>query len=654
MTDETLDPRFERDLRAVLAASAPADAPPSLYASVASVTLPVVTMLQPQRRGWDRRALAVLAAAAVLAIVAVGIGSGIVRLPGVLPLIGAPTATPSTQTYRLYYEVTPLDRHEPTTDELQRALDVLAARAAAYQGTATGEVLADIPNTVAVDVVVPADDPGRLAELRAVLPIEGGLFIGTVNDGPVEVGASADGRDFEPAFGSGTGLTPTLRPDGSALDLAVEPGVFARFSDWADAHLGDTGVITTSDFVVVALAPITVPPQGGAWAIPFTPDQVAAGIPRKLLALFSSSSLRNPVREVAPRGVQLAPGITPQPEPTAVPTTRLSVEYRLAPDGRDPVAADLVAVTEVLRKRLDALDLATATIDTVDGHIVVTADVAGGEGAISLVRQDLALIGRLDVVPLGDTPAANGERIDLTAFPPLFSGDGIASASLGYDQTGSEAVDLVLAPEATALFADHTEAHVGQYIAIVADGVVLTAPVINSPIPDGEVQISIAADGSGAAQRQALVMLVRSGPLPVPIVEVSTNAAEPAPTPTLEPMPTTLSVAGSVAACPAVAGCVYDLQLRSAGAEWRAALTPDVNGQLTAGAGLPATLEPGDYTVTATARRNPDSIAGGMGDQGPVDATCTANVTVAGGDVVMVVSAAFDAGTCEVIAGVPR
>jgi hypothetical protein len=31
MTDEILDPRFERDLRAVLAASEPADVPPTTH-----------------------------------------------------------------------------------------------------------------------------------------------------------------------------------------------------------------------------------------------------------------------------------------------------------------------------------------------------------------------------------------------------------------------------------------------------------------------------------------------------------------------------------------------------------------------------------------------------------------------------------------------
>jgi hypothetical protein len=662
MTDETTGLRFERDLRAMLAASEPADVPASLYATVGAIPRPAPGVVAPPaRQGWDRRALAVLAAAAVLAIVAVGIGSGIVHLPGILPQVGGPTAAPHTQTYRLYYEVTPLDRHTPMSDELQRALDVLKARAAAYQGTATGEVLADIPNTVAVDVTVPADDPGRLEELRAVLPIEGGLTIGTMNDGPIEIGASADGRDFEPALGSGSGFTPTLRPDGSALDLAVEPGIFAQFSEWANAHPGGTGVITTSDGLVLALAPIAAPAEGGSWTIPFTPDQVAAGTPRKLLALFSSSSLQNPVREVAPRGETLAPGITPEPVPTPSPTVdpadQVRLEYRLVTVGVAPTADEVAAVIKVLRKRVEAAGIPSPSVEAADaGSIVMVAAIRKDDYAATMaLRQILAATGRLDFVPLGDTPASQGEHIDLTALPPLFSGDQVASAKVGADQTGSRTVEFVLKPAAKALFADHTANHIGQYFAITVDGTVLTAPVINSSIPGGEIQISGGGVG-GFAQDEALalVALVGSGPLPTPIEEVSSNVENRAPAPTASPAPTTLSVAGYADGCTAPGGCTYSLQLRSADAEWQAALAIDAAGQASAGAGLPATLDPGDYTVTATARRNPDSIGGGIGDPGPVDATCTANFTVAQGDDVMVVSATFGTGACTVSAGVPQ
>ena len=659
MTHETREARFERDLRSMLLASEPAAVPAALYGLVDAIPRPEPAVLAPRPRGWDRRALAVLAVAAVLAIVAVGIGSGIVRLPGILPLIGGPSEVPGAGTYRLYYKVTPLDRHAPTADEVQRALDVLRARVAAYQGTASGEVLTDIPDTVAVDVTVPADDPGRLEELRAMLPMTS-IIIGTVTDGTVEVGGSTDDVSFEPAFGNGTAITPTLRADGSALDLVFGPEVATQFADWARSHAGGTAVVTV-DGVVTVLVPITVPAQGGSWTIPFTADEVAAGFPRRLLALFSSGSLQNPVSEVAPRGVQLAPGITPEPEPTAAPTVApgqgLRIAYRVLPFLDEPsTPADLAAILDIMAKRVlgggAAFSGANTGADTFEIGIAVPAHDAALTASL---RRLLGATGLVEFVPLGDI-GLEGGLID-PAAPRLFAGnlDPVTDAEVAYDQDGNRMVQLTLDTGAASEFATWSAAHVGELFAIVVDGEPVAVPSIGAAIPDGVLQVSSGGEGGWPeAEAADLVALLDSGRLPHPVEEISTNALEPAPTPTLAPMPTTLSVAGYVAACPGITGCVYDLDLRGVGADWRAALFPDANGQLTAGAGLPATLEPGDYTLTATVRRNPDSIAGGMGNPGPVDATCTVGFSVAAGDDVLVVSATFDAGVCEVSAGVPR
>ena len=581
-------------------------------------------------------------------------------MPGLLPQVGGPTAVPTTQTYRLYYEVTPLDRHTPSSDELQRALDVLKARAAAYQGTAAGEVLTDIPDTVAVDVTVPADDPGRLEELRAVLPLTGGVLIGTMSDGPIEVGASTNERAFEPAYGNGAAFIPSLRADGTALDLAIGPEARAPFEAWTRAQRGRTAVVTTQDGVVLALAPIA-PLTGASWAIPFTPEQMAAGDPRRLLALFSSGSLAHPVKEVAPRGVQLAPGISPEPEPTAAPTVApgqgLQVVYRVLPVLDEPATAgDLAAILDIMSMRVQGAGAAFSGANTGADTLEIGIAVPAQDAALTAsLRRLLGATGLVEFVPLGSI-GLEGGLIDPGA-PRLFAGnlDPVTDAEVAYDQDGNRLVQLTLEAGAAGEFAEWSGSHIGEVLAIVVDGEPVATPTIMSPITDGVVQLSSGGEG-GWPETEAtrLVALLASGRLPHPVEETSTNAVDAAPTPTPTPFPTTVSVAGYVAACPAVAGCVYDLDLRGAGADWRAALFPDANGQLTAGDGLPATLEPGDYTVTATARRNPDSIAGGMGDPGPIDATCTVDFSVAAGDDVLVVSATFDAGVCEVSAGVPR
>ena len=659
MTHETREALFERDLRSMLLASEPADVPASLYRLVDAIPRPEPAVLTPRPRGWDRRALSVLAVAAVLAIVAVGIGSGIVRLPGILPLVGGPSEVPGAGTYRLYYKVTPLDRHEPTADEVRHALDVLRARVAAYQGTVSGEVLTGIPDTVAVEVTVPADDPGRLGEMRALLPLAG-IIIGTVTDGTVEVGGSTDGVSFEPAFGNGTGITPTLRADGSALDLVFGPQVATQFADWARSHAGGTAVVTV-DGVVTMLVPITVPAQGSSWTIPFTADEVAAGFPRRMFALFSSGSLQNPVREVAPRGMQLAPGITPEPEPTLSPTVApgkaLYIEYEVLPaDATQPTTQDVYDIEDLLSARLTATGITGFRIGTMTESETITVDVpvpADEPSVTGPVRQLLGATGLVEFVPLG-TVGLEGGLIDPGA-PRLFAGnlDPVGDAAVVFDQDGNRMVQLTLEPGAAAEFENWSATHIGELFALVVDGEVISVPTIMSAIPDGVLQVSWGAEGGWPeAEATNLVALLASGRLPHPVSETSTNAAEAARTPAPSAAPTALDVAGFVAACPAVGGCSYALELRGADAQWRADLAVDAAGQVTAGAGLPATLEPGYYSVTATSRRNPDSIGGGIGDPGPVDATCSADFTVAAGDDVMLVSATFAKGSCEIRAGV--
>ena len=57
-------------------------------------------------------------------------------------------------------------------------------------------------------------------------------------------------------------------------------------------------------------------------------------------------------------------------------------------------------------------------------------------------------------------------------------------------QTGEYAISFVLKPDATDIFGEYTTTHTGQYLAIVLDKQVISAPVIKNPITDGQGQIS--------------------------------------------------------------------------------------------------------------------------------------------------------------------
>jgi preprotein translocase subunit SecD len=140
------------------------------------------------------------------------------------------------------------------------------------------------------------------------------------------------------------------------------------------------------------------------------------------------------------------------------------------------------------------------------------------------VRKLVGQTGRLDFVPLGQTQVSEGQTIDLKQFPPLFSGDQVASATVGTDRNGRPAVDFVLKSEGAALFSDFTAKNVRTYFAITLDGAVVSAPIIENPIPNGNVQIT----GGGLAgfnvkDATNLVTILKFGSLPFPITALSSE-----------------------------------------------------------------------------------------------------------------------------------
>ena len=74
------------------------------------------------------------------------------------------------------------------------------------------------------------------------------------------------------------------------------------------------------------------------------------------------------------------------------------------------------------------------------------------------------------------------------------------------------------------MFADYTSKSIGQFFAIVLDGVVITAPNIQSPITGGEGVISGGGDGFTSVEVNRLVTILTYGPLPFPLKEAPSTA----------------------------------------------------------------------------------------------------------------------------------
>jgi preprotein translocase subunit SecD len=214
------------------------------------------------------------------------------------------------------------------------------------------------------------------------------------------------------------------------------------------------------------------------------------------------------------------------PSPVA-PAGGLRIEYQVMPDGGvEPLEADIAAVAAVIARRLDTMGIVAPSVTTApSGRIVVELAVdPSDEATTTALRQLIGTTGRIDFVPLSTTSIEAGQPVDPAKHPALFAGDRVASAGIGQDQDGLRTVDLTLDQDATALFAAYTRDHVGDYFAIVSDGVALSVPVIRSAIEGGQVQIMGAgAGGFPLDEAEALVTIIGSGPLPFPVQEVANS-----------------------------------------------------------------------------------------------------------------------------------
>jgi preprotein translocase subunit SecD len=207
------------------------------------------------------------------------------------------------------------------------------------------------------------------------------------------------------------------------------------------------------------------------------------------------------------------------------------VEYQALPkDGRNPGTGDLATIRDIIERRVNSTGVAEPIVQTQgsDRIVVELPGVSDPEAIRRLVGQT----GRLDFVPLPaatyGTAAAPGPQsaIEGQALPtpelPLFSGDQVESSNPTTDERGQRAVGFTLRGEGARLFSTYTSSHVGEFFAILLDGVVVSAPSINSPITTGTGIITGGGIGGfPAAEMNNLVTILRYGSLPFPVQELS-------------------------------------------------------------------------------------------------------------------------------------
>lgn len=115
-------------------------------------------------------------------------------------------------------------------------------------------------------------------------------------------------------------------------------------------------------------------------------------------------------------------------------------------------------------------------------------------------------------------------RYELVEIEPQMTGDRIRQSQVGVTRFGQREIQLSFTPEGAAEFGRVTEANVGRRLAIVLDGKLYSAPVLNEPIYGGNAQIT--GDFSQEEAKNVSDAL-NSGSLPFSISVVSRSNIDP-------------------------------------------------------------------------------------------------------------------------------
>lgn len=198
---------------------------------------------------------------------------------------------------------------------------------------------------------------------------------------------------------------------------------------------------------------------------------------------------------------------------------------------KDRVNAATEQSLEIIRRRIDQIGIAEPTIQQV-GADRILVQLPGVQDP-SRVRALLGSTAKLSFHMVAESGgigtrtlpgASDGRQYTIQNYIAMM-GDRLSDARSGYDdRTGQPVINFRLDNAGARQFGEITRANVGKPFAIVLDGKVLSAPVINEPIPGGSGQIS----GSFTlAEATDLAALLRAGALPARLTVIEERTVGP-------------------------------------------------------------------------------------------------------------------------------
>ena len=205
----------------------------------------------------------------------------------------------------------------------------------------------------------------------------------------------------------------------------------------------------------------------------------------------------------------------------------LSVILTAHADEGQQLTADMMDRAEtIIRNRVDGLGVKEASVQRQgdDSLLIQVPGIDDPQAALKVLGET----GRLefaDVNSITDADAkaaiqAGDDNVKLKdgtysvieVNGKKLTGEVIKDASVGQSQQGGIVVDLTMNGDGTKVWSDYTSKNIGNQVAVVLDGTVKSAPVVNDAIRDGRTQIS----GKFTAEdAKSLRTVLVSGSLPV-------------------------------------------------------------------------------------------------------------------------------------------
>ena len=187
----------------------------------------------------------------------------------------------------------------------------------------------------------------------------------------------------------------------------------------------------------------------------------------------------------------------------------------------------------IVQNRVNGLGVSEATVQLQNGGQAILIQMPGYKDPKKAIAA-LGQTGKLEFVEVASLPTTMQPKVTAGfvlpkgSYTAALGGDVItkatATASTDKLTPGAYEVDMQFNAGGTTKWASITQANVGKQIAIVLDGRVVSAPVVENAIVGGDSQIT----GSFTAdQANQLATILQSGALPVPLRFSQTEVVGP-------------------------------------------------------------------------------------------------------------------------------